>query len=95
MKLTGLRKKVVTLTWKGHASSLVEISGLDIGWGQKMPLKYEEEQNLWILKRELLEGRYEYKYIVDGEWLVNEDEPITAPNKDGHINNFIKVRYRI
>ncbi|KAL9677698.1 hypothetical protein QQ045_005932 [Rhodiola kirilowii] len=32
--LTGLRKKDVTLTWKGKASTLVEISGLDIGWGQ-------------------------------------------------------------
>lgn len=34
--LTGLRKKVVTLTWKNLNCSTVEISGLDIGWGQVM-----------------------------------------------------------
>ncbi|CAM8970808.1 unnamed protein product [Rhodiola kirilowii] len=89
--LTGLRKKDVTLTWKGKASTLVEISGLDIGWGQKMPLQYEKEQDLWTHKRELLEGRYEYKYIVDDEWVVNRDELITTPNNDGHVNNYIQV----
>lgn len=89
--LTGLRKKDVTLTWKGKEISSVEISGLDIGWGQKMPLQYDGELGLWVLQRELLEGRYEYKYIVDGEWVVNNDELVATPNKDGHVNNYIQV----
>lgn len=33
-KLTGLKKKTVTLTLKDKGYSIVEISGLDIGWGQ-------------------------------------------------------------
>ncbi|EPS61702.1 hypothetical protein M569_13093, partial [Genlisea aurea] len=32
--LTGLEKKPVQLTWRGDSPSTVEISGLDIGWGQ-------------------------------------------------------------
>ncbi|KAH1191573.1 Phosphoglucan phosphatase DSP4, amyloplastic [Glycine max] len=32
--LTGLSKKSVTLSWEGSNCSTVEISGLDIGWGQ-------------------------------------------------------------
>lgn len=35
-KLTGLNKKPITLSWEGGNYSLVEISGLDIGWGQVM-----------------------------------------------------------
>lgn len=89
--LTGLRKKVVTLTWKGDDSSVVEISGLDIGWGQRVPLTFDKEQGLWILKKELLEGHYEYKYIVDGDWTCNKFELITSPNKDGHVNNYVQV----
>ncbi|KAJ7970522.1 Phosphoglucan phosphatase [Quillaja saponaria] len=89
--LTGLMKKPVTLTWKDNGCSTVEISGLDIGWGQSMPLKFDEEQGLWILRRELPEGRYEYKYIVDGEWTCNKNELVTSPNKDGHVNNFVQV----
>lgn len=41
----------------------------------------------------LQEGRYEYKYIVDGEWTINENELVTSTNKDGHVNNFVQVRF--
>ncbi|KAJ7974971.1 Phosphoglucan phosphatase [Quillaja saponaria] len=89
--LTGQRKKLVTLTWKDSSCSTVEISGLDIGWGQSIPLKFDKEQDTWILKRELPEGRYEYKYIVDGGWTCNKFELVTSPNRDGHVNNFVQV----
>ena len=37
------------------------------------------------------EGRYEYKYIVDGEWTINKHELVTTQNKDGHVNNYVQV----
>lgn len=37
------------------------------------------------------EGRYEYKYIVDGKWMCNKYELVTNPNKDGHVNNYVEV----
>ncbi|XP_027936912.1 phosphoglucan phosphatase DSP4, amyloplastic isoform X1 [Vigna unguiculata] len=89
--LTGLSKKPVTLSWEDSNCSRVEISGLDIGWGQRVPLDYDDKSGLWYLERELPEGRYEYKYIVDGVWTCNNDELVTSPNKDGHVNNFIQV----
>lgn len=89
--LTGLKTKSVTLTWNGDNCSSVELAGLDVGWGQRIPLKYEEKNGSWILHRDLLEGRYEYKYIVDGEWMTNKYESLTPVNKDGHVNNYIQV----
>ncbi|XP_031117986.1 phosphoglucan phosphatase DSP4, amyloplastic-like [Ipomoea triloba] len=89
--LTGLKKSPITLTWNGEDCSNVEVSGLDIGWGQRVPLGFDEEQGSWTLHRKLPEGSYEYKYIVDGEWVCNSFEPITSPNKDGHVNNYVKV----
>ncbi|XP_052198680.1 phosphoglucan phosphatase DSP4, amyloplastic [Diospyros lotus] len=89
--LTGFRKKQVTLTWEDGNCSTVEVSGLDIGWGQRIPMKFDEEQGLWILQRELPEGHYEYKYIVDGKWTYNSNELLTLANKDGHVNNYVQV----
>ncbi|GAA0165753.1 protein phosphatase [Lithospermum erythrorhizon] len=89
--LTGLVKKAVTLRWSGANCSTVEVSGLDIGWGQRTPLQFKEEIGAWVLQKELPEGSYEYKYIVDGEWVTNKHELMTRPNKDGHVNNYIKV----
>ncbi|PWA18250.1 Dual specificity phosphatase, catalytic domain-containing protein [Artemisia annua] len=54
-------------------------------------LQYDEKHISWILERDLLEGCYEYKYIVDGEWMINTNEPVTPVNKDGHINNYVQV----
>ncbi|KAH7852893.1 hypothetical protein Vadar_030612 [Vaccinium darrowii] len=34
--LTGLKRKLVTLTWECKTCSNVEVSGLDIGWGQNV-----------------------------------------------------------
>ncbi|KAK4480395.1 hypothetical protein RD792_013467 [Penstemon davidsonii] len=89
--LTGLKKKPVMLTWSGQNISTVEISGLDIGWGQRIPLTYDEEKGSWILHRELPEGQYEYKYIIDGQWVTNKNEPLIGPDKDGNVNNYVKV----
>uniref|UniRef100_A0A0V0HYH9 Dual specificity protein phosphatase 4 n=1 Tax=Solanum chacoense TaxID=4108 RepID=A0A0V0HYH9_SOLCH len=89
--LTGLKKTPVTLTWRGDNCTTVELSGLDIGWWERIPLKFDKERGLWTLQRELPEGHYEYKYIVDGEWICNEFEPITSPNKDGYVNNYVEV----
>ncbi|GAB2276837.1 Phosphoglucan phosphatase DSP4, chloroplastic [Dionaea muscipula] len=89
--LTGLNKKPVVLKWAGPSSSRVEISGLDIGWGPRLPLKFDNDQGLWVLEKELPEGYYEYKYVVDGEWIWNEHELVTPRNKDGHINNYVQV----
>ena len=41
----------------------------------------------------LQEGSYEYKYIVDGEWMCNNNELIASVNKDGHVNNYVQVRF--
>ncbi|KAH9326190.1 hypothetical protein KI387_006368, partial [Taxus chinensis] len=90
--LTTGNKELITLKWKNGNCSCVEISGLDIGWGQRIPLAYDKSQGCWLLQRELPEGHYEYKYVVDGNWTYNKDEMVTAPNKDGHVNNYIEVK---
>ncbi|KAK9158732.1 hypothetical protein Scep_005306 [Stephania cephalantha] len=89
--LTGLTKNLVTLIWDNGSCSSVEVSGLDIGWGQRIPMKFDEEESFWILQKKLPEGHYEYKYVVDGVWTINKRDLVTDPNKDGHINNYIDV----
>lgn len=89
--LTGGAKETVYLKWRSSGCQNVEISGLDVGWGQMLPLTFVPSKNYWMLRRELPVGKYEYKYVVDGTWTTNPHEPLTQPNKDGHINNFVEV----
>eukprot|EP00250_Pteridium_aquilinum_P010526 c19452_g1_i1 orf=166-1335(+) len=89
--LTGGSRETIELKWPAVDCQSVEISGLDVGWGQMLPLTFQPKKNCWTLSRELLVGKYEYKYVVDGTWTTNPKEPLTQPNKDGHINNFVEV----
>ncbi len=36
-------------------------------------------------------GRHEYKFLVNGKWLLNADLPVSAPGSDATVNNTIDV----
>jgi len=44
----------------------------------------------WVARLSLVPGKYMYKFVVDGEWLVNQDMP-TVTDDEGNKNNLIEV----
>ncbi|KAL2651423.1 hypothetical protein R1flu_019551 [Riccia fluitans] len=89
--LTGNSKEKVKLAWMRGANNSVEVAGLDVGWYERVAFTKGSDGN-WYLERELPVGRYEFKYIVDGNWCTNPDTSCTEANKDGHVNNYIEVK---
>ncbi|XP_059069765.1 phosphoglucan phosphatase DSP4, amyloplastic isoform X1 [Cryptomeria japonica] len=90
--IIGGDKQEVILKWQKRPCTNVEVSGLDVGWDQRLPLVFDETEGYWVLHRDLPFGRYEYKYVSDGNWVYNTDELVTQPNVDGHVNNYIEVK---
>jgi len=88
--LTDGSKQPIKLHW-GSGPQSVEISGLDVGWGERVPLEYNQNENRWVLEREVPVGRYEYKFIVDGNWVTNPELPLSEPNREGQVNNYLEV----
>lgn len=88
--LTGNASKKVLLSWKRGARESVEIAGLDVGWYERIVLQVGNDGHFYT-ERDVPIGRYEFKYIVDGNWTNNPDISVTQPNKDGHVNNYIEV----
>ncbi|THG03538.1 hypothetical protein TEA_014031 [Camellia sinensis var. sinensis] len=92
LKKLGLRKRLVTLTWKGSNCSTVEVSGLDIGWGQRMPLKYDNEQCLWILQRKMLVFDSDPNSISAALWKrLMSDDPYLTENELLKIRQFLEA----
>lgn len=46
---------------------------------------------VWYLWRKQV-GRYEYKFIVDGNWVTNPELPLSQPNREGQVNNYLEVQ---
>ena len=46
----------------------------------------------WEKRLTLLPGRYEYKFVVDGQWISDPQAPAEVPNPHGSFNSVVEVR---
>ena len=57
---------------------------------KKVKMK-KDDNNMYYHKTMLIEGTYEYKYIIDDIWFHNENLPIIK-TKCGFINNVLTIK---
>ena len=57
---------------------------------EKHPLK-KNAKGIWEKIAMLFPGRYEYKFLVDGQWKRDPENPATCPNCFGSSNSVINV----
>jgi len=72
-----------------HAQRVI-LSGEFNGWNEHS-LKMKKVDNGWCLNLELPVGRYEYKFIADGEWLHDPANPETVKNMHGTPNSVLRL----
>lgn len=51
-----------------------------------------DEEGIWRRRVSLPPGRYQYKYYVDGQWLVDPENPLRIVTENGIVNSLIKVK---
>eukprot|EP00798_Chlamydomonas_sp_ICE-L_P008085 gene8085-1327_t len=74
---------------KCGAATDIRIAGLDIGWHTSVPLVKNNKLGRFEMRRSMLPGSYQYKFIVDGNWTYSMDHPSVQDGQN--INNIIKV----
>jgi hypothetical protein len=81
-----------TFRLKGHAdAALVVLTGSFDNWNQSQ-LLFAREGDEWVCRVDLDPGVYQYKFIVDGDWLLDPSNPDTAEDEAGNVNNVIEVK---
>lgn len=70
-------------------ASIVEIAGLDVGWHKRLPLAKDAASEEFVVEHTLPPGTYQYKFVVDGEWMPSMELPTVDDN--GNVNNVITV----
>lgn len=55
------------------------------------PMTYDPETKVYSAVVELVPGEYEYKFVVDGEWILDEANPGFYPNDFGTLNSVLVV----
>jgi starch synthase len=75
---------------EGPKPSSVQICGSFDKWQVRHPLKWDDINMKFTVTLKMKRGQYFYKYIVDGNWVVNYKEP-TNQGSDGIVNNTVNL----
>lgn len=78
-----------TFRLKGHGdASIVTLAGSFNNWDQSQ-LVCGHEEDAWVCRVDLEPGYHTYKFIVDGNWTLDPDNPNTAVDDAGNTNNIL------
>eukprot|EP01098_Paradermamoeba_levis_P015620 TRINITY_DN802_c0_g1_i1.p1 TRINITY_DN802_c0_g1~~TRINITY_DN802_c0_g1_i1.p1 ORF type:complete len:248 (-),score=55.45 TRINITY_DN802_c0_g1_i1:281-1024(-) len=72
-----------------HGGRQVFVTGSFNNWKEKLPLNRSDKD--FTLIQNLPAGQYQYKFIVDGKWKYDPDQP-TVCDPLGNTNNLIEVK---
>ena len=85
----------VTFQLKGYKRAReVVLTGSFNGWNEHY-LKMNPIDEGWQLQLDLPPGEYEYKFLVDGEWMHDKANPIKKVNQYNTFNSVLKVTKEI
>jgi hypothetical protein len=80
-----------TFKLKGYSdASIVALVGTFNSWNQSQFI-FGKEGDEWVCRIDLEPGKHSYKFIVDGNWLLDPANPNTEDDDYGVTNSFIVV----
>jgi len=80
-----------TFRLKGYSdASIVALAGSFNNWNQSQFI-FGKEGDEWICRIDLEPGKHAYKFIVDGNWLLDPDNPNTEDDDYGVKNSVLMV----
>jgi chromosome partitioning protein len=89
-------RREVVVRFRDLRASDVRIAGDFNGWvpdkGVRSLIESDGPTRVWTKILQLPPGRYQYRYIVDGEWREDPDNPETAGGAVGGRNSVLVVR---
>lgn len=74
----------------GKRHGTVQLCGTFDDWKVKHNMLFDQLSSQWFVTLHLKKGTYDFKFIIDGEWRANMDQPV-AKDAQGNYNNVITL----
>jgi hypothetical protein len=85
-------KGSTTFRLKGYPHArIVAVAGSFNDWNQSQVL-CAKETNEWVCRLDLSPGKYTYKFIIDGDWILDPDNSNTEDDERGFTNSVLVVK---
>jgi 1,4-alpha-glucan branching enzyme len=76
---------------RAPSKSKVFVAGSFNGWDPSANRLRRNGNGAYAANIMLPPGHHEYKFVVDGEWLIDTENPAWAPNNLGSLNSVIEI----
>lgn len=81
-----------TFKLKGYADArVVALAGSFNNWHES-ELLFAREGDEWVCRIDLTPNRYTYKFVVDGNWLLDPSNPDTEEDEYGNPNSLLIIK---
>ena len=70
----------------------VSIAGTFNNWDTSASVAQKDTKGNWQVKLSLKPGRYEYKFVVDGNWMNDPKSSSSVYNSFGSQNSLIEIK---
>jgi 1,4-alpha-glucan branching enzyme len=87
----GKASQVVHVEFNDPKASAVAIAGSFNDWRPEASPLVAVGEGRWLKELALPPGIYEYRLVVDGEWMADPRGHETSPNPFGELNSVLKV----
>ena len=85
--------KYVTFLLKGYENAnTVVLSGSFNGWNETDSKMTKTDNGYWKFRLPLAAGKHHYKFIVDGEWILDPENSVKEYDGKGNVNSVYMVR---
>lgn len=81
----------VEFTYKAPNAKAVSVAGEFNNWSETATPMRKTVGGSWTVTLQIPSGRYQYKYIVDGTWVTDPDNPDKAPDNYGGQNSVVTI----
>lgn len=84
------RRKVKFLLESADAHEVTLVGDFN-HWDPKTHPMKNDGNGIWNKTLMLTAGKYEYKFLIDGDWKLDPQNDQTCPNNFGSLNNVLNV----
>ena len=81
----------VLFSFKAPDAENVSLVGDFNGWNQDRASMKRDEKGIWRTTHRMISGTYQYRFIVDGEWVSDPANELSTENAFGEKNSLIHV----
>jgi 1,4-alpha-glucan branching enzyme len=86
------KARAVRFSFQTPNAQSVFVAGTFNNWQPEATPLFKQDQSLWATELELDPGRYEYRFVVDGNWTDDPNASAFEANPHGGSNCIVEVK---